>query len=483
MKRSEQSLLLVLYLICTGFILNFFFLAQSLNFSDADTKKQFLIFAFVCGIIGFGKITGSVSKGFVLFFPLIFQINKVIFEISSVLELPVVLDQMQIRIAGTVILGMLLILIDIRKLIDSLKFKPVRFYCLFILVGLFTLVWAININAVISYIPTIIMLPVAYFVFLRLFEIDEKNIWYTCWGLIFTALFSLLFIWPDYFGIKWFSFLLADGGEGGSTAESVRAGGLVSRAAVALLLSSLIPFIYNFGIYYYPKYKKWVHLTGLILLLTLILSLSRMNIGATIIGLALALWYMVFEKVIKINIVFIFIGSISFALLAFFVISANGNSVEEAITRDTWDGRLEQFGAGLANFTQSYGFGVGMNNYLVSYISRNVLGANAWNFRSGNTLHSDYFRILGEYGLAGFLFYITFLISTFKTRTSLIIANPLVRGAKINIGVLAIAGLTEPAMNHDTTLIICGMYLAIMKYYQNKSSSEFLESMALKYAD
>ncbi len=480
MKRSESSLLLFMYAIAAGFIIYFFFLSESLDFSTAETKKSFLLFFFVVGVILFGRVTRSISKAFVIFFPMLFQVNKVIFELSDVIQLPLVLDQMQIRIAALILFFAFVILFDYRKLAEYFRFKPVLFYNLFILVGIFTLVWAISINAAISYIPTIIMLPVSYFVFMRFFEMDEKNIWRLNWGLILTALISLIFIWPDYFGIKWFAFLVNESEDTSFKGESVRAGGLVSRAAVALLLCGIIPYIYNFGIYYYKKYRRYVYLTSLILILTLILSLSRMDIIASVLGVGLLSWYMIREGEIKVNVVFLLVGVVFFIGLAYYVVTSNGNSVEEAITRDTWDGRLAQYSAGLSNFTYSYGFGVGMNNYLVSYVSRSVLGANAWNFRSGNTLHSDYFRILGEYGLVGFIFYLLFLFNSLKAKTKTSVAIPMVRGAKINIGILAFAGLTEPALNHDTTLMLCGMYLAIMKYYENKSTSDFLSEMSLK---
>ena len=480
MNKSEMSLMAIIILILSCFIIYFFSTSAVFNFSDPNFKKGLLMFVFTLGLIGFSVLVGSVTKAFVISFPLIFQFDRKLIYYDDIAPVPAVIQHNGMYITDTVIIIMFIILFNVTKINKLFKFKPVRYYNLFMLVGICTSFWAFNTNASLVYIPTIAMLPVSYYVFTRLFEFNEKNILYFMLGLLGTSFLAILFVWPNYFGLRWFAFLSpgsedSGSGTGAYSDGNVRAGGIVARAYIALLLAAIIPFMYNFGIYYFRKYRKWIHLGGLILLLTLVLTLNRMHILATCVGIGLIVLYAVIDRVIKMTIVFPFIGIAIILSLMYIVVSSNGNSVESAVARDDIDGRIYQYTAAYTNFTYSNGLGVGMNNFLVSPVTKSVLGSYNydWNLKTGNTVHDDFMRVLGEYGLFGLIFYILFFSSTFRIKSKSEDTKGLIRGAKINIFVVGMIGLSSPAFNHSYALILIGLYLALINMYKDKTSSEF----------
>jgi hypothetical protein len=346
-----------------------------------------------------------------------------------------------------------------------------------------TFFWAINPNAVVAYIPNIILVTVSYYVFLNLFEINERNIYWITLGLFFCALLSVIFVWPSYFGKDWFSFLLnKDPTKSGSSKTSIRAGGILARSDMALLLAALIPYLYNFGIFYLRSLRKYVHFIGIFLFLTLVLTLNRMHFFATSLSIAFLLWYAIKQKVVKAQIGFIIVGGALFLIMIGYVISLNGNSYEETLERSTWKGRFEQYNAAFQNIKYSQGLGIGMNNFLISGISASLLADINGAFESGNTVHNDYLRVLTEYGIIGLLFYILFFISVTRQRAKASYMQPLVRGAKANIITLAIIGISAPALNKDSALIIIGIYLAIIKFYKDKEAPRGLIEITKKYS-
>jgi len=190
-----------------------------------------------------------------------------------------------------------------------------------------------------------------------------------------------------------------------------------------------------------------------------------MHFATTVFCVCIVLWFaIVKDKIVKANIVAVLLALFAFLAVVVYVITANGNTLQNAVTRDTLSGRLLQYQAALANFNYSLGFGIGMNNFLVSPVSRAVLGANNWVFRAGATVHNDLLRIMAEYGIMGLICYIAFFISILKIKLPANSLSPMVRGAKINIIALALLGLTSPSFVHSFTLIITGLYLAIIRF-------------------
>jgi O-antigen ligase len=486
MKNSESSLFVVITLIFSIFLVFFEVIQlQKLGFSDPIIKKNLLLLLFISGLLVYAAFTNSLSKAFVLFYPFLFELDRPLLFVSDYLNVSRELKTTSVNLIDIIIITLFLILFDLKKVVYYFRFKPVFFYNLFILTGLATIAWAFSPSAAIAYIPTIILLPLAYYVFSRLFEFSERNIFFVSIGLLGSALFSIIFVWPSYFGVNWFSFLLSnDANNGGAVQGSVRAGGIVARAATALLLAGLIPFLYNFGVYYFKKYRRYVHAIGILLVFTLVLTLNRMHFAATCLCIALLLWYAIKQKVVKANIGFILVGGIAFLLAVVYIISLNGNDYEDTLDRSTWNGRVEQYGAAYDNFKYSMGMGIGMNNFLVSPISSSLLGtAGVSNdaFEEGNTVHDDYLRALCEYGVIGLLFYLLFFTSIIKIKSKDERMQALIRGGKISIFSFVLIGLSSPALNHNTSLILAGIYLAIIKYYKDKPSAEKFITITNKY--
>lgn len=482
MKSNEASLLVIVSVMLAIFMVYFEVVQlQISSFSDPIIKKDLLIIFFVLILLVYAALTKSFTKAFVLMYPVLFELNRNLIPLVQLINLPPVLKTLNIYIIDIIPIILFFILFNIKKIAAAFSFKPVYYYNIFMFIGIFSIFWAMNSNAAIAYIPTIILLPVCYYVFLMIFQYNEKNIYYLSLGLLFSALLSIIFVWPSYFGLQWFTFLLSrDSDATGSTANSVRAGGIIARDIMALLLASLIPYVYNFGIHYFKKYRRYVHAIGILLVLTLVLTLNRMHFFATCFGLGLILFVAIKQHVVKAYIGIITFGVVFFLGVVVYVISLNGNDVTNTIDRDTWEGRMQQYNAAFENFEYSAGLGIGMNNFLVSQVSIDLLGAGLGvdngAFESGNTVHDDYLRVLAEYGVAGLLFYIMFFVSTAKQRVNDPKIKPLVYGAKINILVVGIIGLSSPALNHDMALIIIGMYLAIIRYYQdNDPADKFLE--------
>lgn len=487
MKSNEASLLVIVSFILAIFMVYFEVVQlQNSSFSDPIIKKDLLIIFFILILLIYSALIKSFSKAFVLMYPVLFELNRTLISLAQLLKLPPILKTLNIYIVDVIAIILFFILFDLKKVAAVFRFKPVYYYNIFIVIGILSVFWAMNPNAAIAYIPTIILIPVCYYVFLMLFQYNEKNIFYLSIGLFFSAMLSIIFVWPSYFGIQWFNFLLSrDSDATGSTANSVRAGGILARAIMALLLASLIPYLYNFGIHYFKRYRRYVHMIGMMLILTLVLTLNRMHFFATCLGICLILFSAIKQHVVKAYIGVITVGAVLFLGVVVYVVSLNGNDVENTIDRDTWEGRMQQYNAAFQNFEYSAGLGIGMNNFLVSPISvallGSALGVDNGAFESGNTVHDDYLRVLAEYGVAGLIFYVLFFISTIKQRVNNPKIKPLVYGAKINIIVVGIVGLSSPALNHDLALIIIGMYLAIIKYYQDNNSAEKFLEITEKY--
>lgn len=482
MKKSEAGL----FVIVSSFF--FIFLAyvatvslQQYSFSDPIIKKYLLLIFFLLAIQLTGLFLNSLSKSFILFLPLLFQFNRQLIPFSSFLRLPPALATDGIDIVQTIIIFLFIIFFNVKKILHYFYFKPIRFYMVFITVGLISIIWAFNRNSSVSFLFNIFMLPFSYYVFSRLFEFDEKNILYLSLGLVLTGLISILFVWPNYFGIKGFSSLIASNNNPGQASDSIRAGGVISRAGIAMLLASIIPYIYSFGIFYFSKYKKTVNLIGLILILTLVMTLNRMHFLATCCSIALIIWFGIKEKNMKINLSYFFSGVIIFIVGIYYVISKNTATVEDIVYRTTYESRFQQYQAAYANLKYSFGLGIGMNNFLVSPITASVLGLNSWSLRTGNTVHNDLLRISSEYGILGLIYFVLSFSFLFTTRSNLSISKALIRGSKINIICLLIIGLTTPAFNNVTVLIISGLYMAIIKYYSSSNEGKLLNELKYKY--
>lgn len=486
MKSTEASLFVIVALVLSAFLIFFEVVQlQHLSFSDPIVKKNLLLLFFVIGLTVYAGFTNSFSKAFVLFYPLLFELDRSLVFVSDYLVVSRDLKSTSINLIDVVLFALFIIFLDFKKIASFFRFKPVYYYNWFVLVGIATIFWAFSPNAAIAYIPTIILLPVSYYVFSRLFEFSEKNIFYISIGLLGSALFSIIFVWPSYFGIQWFNFLLSSNADKtGGGGSQVRAGGIIARAATAILLAGLIPYVYNFGIYYFRKYRRYVHAIGVLLVLTLVLTLNRMHFAATCFCIGLLLWVAIRQKVVQARIGYVLIAGVLFLGTVVYVISLNGNSYEETLDRSTWNGRIEQYSAAWANLKYSSGLGVGMNNFLVSPISANLLGATgATNgaFESGNTVHDDYLRVLCEYGIIGLIFYLLFFSTFFKIKTVSSNAQALVRGAKISILSFGIIGLSSPALNHNSALILIGIYLAVIKYYKDKPMTDKFVNLTKKF--
>ncbi len=487
MKSNEASLLVIVSFILAIFMIYFLVVQlQISSFSDPIIKKDLLIIFFVLVLLVYSALVKSFSKAFVLMYPVLFELNRNLIPLVQLINLPPVLKTLNISIIDIIPVILFFVLFNLKKIAAAFRFKPVSYYNIFMFIGILSIIWAMNPNAAIAYIPNIVLLPVCYYVFLMLFQYNEKNIYYLSIGLLFSALLSIIFVWPSYFGIEWFTFLLSrDADVSGSTSNSVRAGGIIARDIMALLLALLIPYLYSFGIHYFKRYRRYVHAIGIFLVLTLVLTLNRMHFFATCLGIGLILFVSIKQHVVKAYIGVITIGAVLFLGVVVYVISLNGNDVTNTIDRDTWEGRMQQYDAAFQNFEYSAGLGIGMNNFLVSPVSIALLGSGLGvdngAFESGNTVHDDYLRVLSEYGIAGLIFYVLFFISTLKQRVNNPEIKPLVYGAKINILVVGIIGLSSPALNHEIALIIIGMYLAIIKYYQDNNSAEKFLEITQKY--
>jgi O-antigen ligase len=123
--------------------------------------------------------------------------------------------------------------------------------------------------------------------------------------------------------------------------------------------------------------------------------------------------------------------------------------------------------------------GVGMNNYLVSDVSIEALGKNHWVFRSGKTVHNDILRVFSEFGFVGFFFFLSFFVTIFFPRANSLNSRPLLMICKTTATVLFIIGITAPVFNKTYSLIIIGIYLAMIKY---SSGVDFLGSITGNYS-
>ena len=484
MKKSEAGLF-VIFILMT-FILLAFFATVPLryhSFSDPIIKKYLLLIFFSLALSGAALFLNSFSKVFLLAFPILFQLNRVLINLSDFMTLPRVLQSagVGIDIIETIIILLFFVFFNVKKILYYFEFRAIRNYIFFIIIGLISTLWAFSSSGALCFIPNIIVLPCSYYVFSRFFEIDERNILYIIIGITLTGLFTTVFVWPEYFGIKWFSSFVASDNPVKQT-DAIRAGGLISRAGIAILLASIIPFIYNFGIFYYSKYKVLVNVIGLILLLTLVMTLNRMHFFATCCSLVLIIFYAIKEKVMKINLSYFFTGVIVFGAGLYYIISKNTATVADIVYRTTYEGRLRQYEAAFENIKYSYGLGIGMNNFLVSPITLTSLGANSWNLTTGNTVHDDIIRISCEYGILGLLFFILSFLFLFMTPAKQKQAKAIVRGGKINIIVLLMIGLSAPAFNNDTVLTVCGLYMAIIRYYSTAKESKLLNELNEKYS-
>jgi O-antigen ligase len=455
-------------------------LISDVKIESSLIKKLGLVTAFLFGIIAGGYFWKSLSRAFLTFLPSLFILNRKLFFIGEFFEVPATFNSTSLTIVDVILVVLFIFMFNARRIVKIFTFKPIFFYICFIIVGILSMTWSTNSLVGLINIPKIIMLPIAYYVFINFFIDNPRNIYYLFHGILISAFFSMIFIWPEYFGIKWFSQFLDKEEEVGGT-EVVRAGGMIARSEMALFLASIIPFLFGFGVFYLKKQdrRKVFVYTG-IFILTLTMTLNRMHILATLACTGLILLYATKTKKIN-NKFFIipFLVIMAIGGILYIVQSNSSDSIDAIIYRDTYSGRFEQYNAAINIIKATNGMGVGMNNYLVSDVSIETLGKNHWVFRSGKTVHNDILRVFSEFGFVGFFFFLSFFVTIFFPRANSLNSRPLLMICKTTATVLFIIGITAPVFNKTYSLIIIGIYLAMIKY---SSGVDFLGSITGNYS-
>jgi O-antigen ligase len=432
--------------------------------SSSLIKKIALLVVFILGVLAAGTYWKSLTRAFLTLFPVLFITNKKLIGIGHLINVPPIFHTTSVTIVDVILLVLFLFLFKPSVASQVFSFRPVQYYFLLMAVGILSIFWADDAGVSILYLPRIVMLPLSFYVFVVFFLRDTRNIQYLFHGLLIGSLMSIIFVWPEYFGIKWFSQFIEQEEERVIAGQAVRAGGVIARSEMALFLVSVIPFLFGYGLFYLKRsQQKIVYFYTILLAATLTMTLNRMHILASLFCCGLIFLLASSRKVVRGGFLLAPIfGTLIIGVIFFVIIQNSSGSVESVVSRNTASGRLNQYKAALEVVSQTKGFGVGMNNYLASDKVKEVLGANNWVFRTGNTVHNDFLRIFSEYGISGVFAFLMFAISSIWLRYRYDLEPAVVIASKLGILSIMIVGLSAPALNKSYSLIIVAVYLAII---------------------
>ncbi len=430
-------------------------------FTRKDTLKFLIILFGFIFLLYYSNRTGSSLTAYAFFLPVSLILQRSVFDFGQLLGVPPQFYQYELFMYEVFIYFSFIIIVFNNPDVLKRPAVPIQVYLIFVLFGIVSITWAYNKVLGMAFINNILILPISYYIFNYLFR-EEDGINYFIKGVFFLSLLQLFFTWPELFGFDVISRLVGSESELAQN-EFSRVGGVYSKSNLAILLAITIPFIFSYS-FLSRDNKKNSRLYILILFLllsTLAITRHRMHVAATILGLFILLFTGVRKRVLNLSRIK-FWGIVIFSLLfIFFFFTLNVENVEGLLFRETYVNRIISYYVAIMNFINSGGIGVGINNFLASPTTLEMLGPNSWFLLGGKTVHNDYLRILSELGLIGLIIFLLFIYSIFKQKSSNQVAFPITYGIKISLLVISIISLTGLTYNKEHILFLIGAFLAL----------------------
>ena len=294
--ESLYNIFFLIFLTISSIIFCYLVALENYDFSNRIVKRYLLILFFITAILIYGFKVKSIASSFCFIYPSSIILRRSLIDFGKLFGIDhkynFTFDTYEIFIYFTfmIILLIFLIRINLYRGKNEMIFTPMKYFLLFSAFGVLSLWWAKEPSAGISSIFALITFPISFIVFNELFIVNTNNITHFIRGVFLSALLSIIFVWPEFWGFPWFAQYIRETSTVSQSEGLIRAGGLISKSMFSVYTAMTIPFMFASFLLRTDinDVEKNILLVSMILFIaTLAMTLHRMPFVATMFGMML----------------------------------------------------------------------------------------------------------------------------------------------------------------------------------------------------